>query len=251
MSEVQFSPVLGIPRVEPGNDLTAILLDALTRGGQALAAGDILVVCQKIVSKAEGRIVRYSDVEPSPFARQVAAQGEGKDPRIVEVVLRQTKRIVKMDRGHLIVETGPGWVCANAGVDESNGLSDDSVILLPEDPDASARRIRDGIRERTGASVAVILTDTFGRAWRDGLVDVALGAAGIEPLLDLRGQQDLNGRDLHHTVVAQADALAAMAGLLMRKGDGIPAVLVRGHRFAPSDAGAATLVRPKENDLFR
>lgn len=251
MSEVQFSPVLGIPRVEPGNDLTAILLDALRRGGQALAAGDILVVCQKIVSKAEGRIVRYSDIEPSPFARQVAAQGEGKDPRIVEVVLRQTKRIVKMDRGHLIVETGPGWVCANAGVDESNGLSDDSVILLPEDPDASARRLRDGIRERTGASVAVILTDTFGRAWRDGLVDVALGAAGIEPLLDLRGQQDLNGRDLHHTVVAQADALAAMAGLLMRKGDGIPAVLVRGHRFAPSDAGAATLVRPKENDLFR
>lgn len=251
MSDMRLQAVLGVPRITPGSDLAALLLAAIGAGGEPLANGDILVVCQKVVSKAEGRIVRYTDVKPSPLAVTIAAQGEGKDPRIVEVVLRETKRIVKMDRGHLIVEAGPGWVCANAGVDESNGLSPDSVILLPEDPDASARRLRDGLRQATGTSVAVLITDTFGRAWREGLLDVALGAAGIEPLLDLRGQQDLNGRDLHHTVVAQADALAAAAGLLMRKGDGIPAVIVRGYRFSPSDAGAAPLVRAKENDLFR
>ena len=251
MSEVRFFPILGVPRVQPGDDLARLLLAAMTNGGETPQAGDIVIVCQKVVSKAEGRTVKYTEVEPSDFARQIARQGEDKDPRIVEVILRQTNRIVKMDRGHLIVETGPGWVCANAGVDESNGLSDDTVILLPEAPDASARRMRDRIREESGVGVAVLITDTFGRAWRDGLVDITLGAAGIEPLLDLRGQQDLNGRDLHHTVVAQADALAAMAGLLMRKGDGIPAVVARGHRFAPSDVGAAVLVRPKENDLFR
>lgn len=251
MSDVRLFPILGVPRIQPGDDLPRLLVEASARAGERLATGDILVVCQKVVSKAEGRIVRYTDIEPSPFARQVASQGEGKDARIVEVVLRQTNRIVKMDRGHLIVETGPGWVCANAGVDESNGVSEDTVILLPEDPDASARRMRDRIREETGVEVAIILTDTFGRAWREGLVDVALGASGIEALLDLRGQQDLNGRDLHHTVVAQADALAAMAGLLMRKGDGIPAAVVRGYRFSPSEAGAAPLVRARANDLFR
>jgi coenzyme F420-0:L-glutamate ligase/coenzyme F420-1:gamma-L-glutamate ligase len=250
VSGLQLMPLAGLPRIRPGDDLAALLLDALRRAGLGLEDGDVVVVCQKVVSKAEGRVVRYTDVEPSPFAAAVAAQAS-KDARIVEVVLRETKRIVKMDRGHLIVETGPGWVCANAGVDESNGLSADTVILLPADPDASARRLRDRLHAATGARVAVLITDTFGRAWREGLLDVALGAAGIEPLLDLRGQHDLNGRELHHTVLAQADALAAAAGLLMGKGDGIPAVLVRGHRFAVSDAGAAALVRPRENDLFR
>jgi coenzyme F420-0:L-glutamate ligase/coenzyme F420-1:gamma-L-glutamate ligase len=250
MSELRFFPVVGMPRIQPGDDLAALLLEAVRAGGEPVSTGDIVVVCQKVVSKAEGRIVRYTDVQPSSFAETVAAQGS-KDPRIVEIVLRQTARIVRMDRGHLIVETGPGWVCANAGVDESNGLSPDTVILLPADPDLSARRLRDRIREATGAEVAVLITDTFGRAWREGLLDVALGGAGIEALLDLRGQQDLNGRDLHHTVLAQADALAGAAGLLMRKGDGIAAVIARGYRFAPSDAGAAVLVRPKENDLFR
>jgi len=251
MSDVRLFAVEGIPRVEPGSDLAALLLDALRAQGESLVDGDIVVICQKVVSKSEGRTVRYGDIRPSPLAVTIAAEGGDKDARIVEVVLRQTKRIVKMDRGHLIVETGPGWVCANAGVDESNGLSPDSVILLPEDPDASARLLRDRLRESSGAVVAVVITDTFGRAWREGLLDIALGAAGIEPLLDLRGQQDLNGRDLHHTVIAQADALAATAGLLMRKGDGLPVVIVRGHRFAPSDAGGVALVRAKENDLFR
>jgi coenzyme F420-0:L-glutamate ligase / coenzyme F420-1:gamma-L-glutamate ligase len=250
VNEMRLIEIRGVPIVRPGDDLPALLLEALGSGGHALADGDILVLCQKIVSKAEGRVLRYTDVEPSAFAIAYAAQWQ-KDPRIVEIILRETKRIVKMDRGHLIVEAGPGWVCANAGVDESNGLSDDSVILLPEDPDASARALRDRLRQASGAAVAVLITDTFGRAWREGLLDVALGAAGIEPLLDLRGQQDLNGRDLHHTVIAQADALAAAAGLLMRKGDGIPAILVRGYRFAPSDAGGAALVRARENDLFR
>lgn len=251
MSELHLFPLRGLPRIQPGDDLAALLLQTIADEGHRLAAGDILIVCQKVVSKAEGRCVRYTDVQPSSLAQTIARQGEGKDPRIVEVILRETRRIVKMDRGHLIVEAGPGWVCANAGVDESNGLSDDSVILLPEDPDASARRLRDRIAQAAGGQVAVLITDTFGRAWREGLLDVALGAAGIEPLLDLRGQQDLNGRDLHHTVVAQADALAAAAGLLMRKGEGIAAVIARGYAFAPSDAGGAALVRAKENDLFR
>jgi coenzyme F420-0:L-glutamate ligase / coenzyme F420-1:gamma-L-glutamate ligase len=251
MSELHLFPLRSLPRIQPGDDLAALLLAAVATEGHQLAAGDILIVCQKVVSKAEGRCVRYTDVQPSSLAQTIARQGEGKDPRIVEIILGQTRRIVKMDRGHLIVEAGPGWVCANAGVDESNGLSDDSVILLPEDPDASARRLRDRIAQAVGGQVAVLITDTFGRAWREGLLDVALGAAGIEPLLDLRGQQDLNGRDLHHTVVAQGDALAAAAGLLMRKGEGIAAVIARGYAFAPSDAGGAALVRAKENDLFR
>ena len=250
MSEMRLTAVRGVPIVRPGDDHAALLLEAVRAGGAELENGDIVIVCQKVVSKAEGRIRRFTDVEPSAFAQAIGTQWN-KDPRIVEIVLQETSRIVRMDRGHLIVETGPGWVCANAGVDESNGLSDDTVILLPLDPDASARQLRDRLRQASGANVAVLITDTFGRAWREGLLDVALGAAGIEPLLDLRGQQDLNGRDLHHTVVAQADALAAAAGLLMRKGDGIPVVVARGYRFAPSDAGGAALVRARENDLFR
>lgn len=250
MSGLTFLPIAGMPRVRPGDDLVEMLLSALRAGGMKLVAGDVVILCQKVVSKAEGRVVSLADVEPSPFARRLAAEGD-KDSRVVEVVLRQTNRIVKMDQGHLIVETGPGWVCANAGVDESNGLAEDTVILLPADPDASARHLRERLQTASGESIAVIITDTFGRAWREGLLDVALGVAGMEPLLDLRGQQDLNGRDLHHTVVAQADALAATAGLLMGKGDGVPAVIARGHRFAPSDVGGAALVRLKANDLFR
>ena len=188
MSELHLFPVRGLPRIQPGDDLAALLLAAVRAESLDLGAGDIVIVCQKVVSKAEGRCVRYTDVVPSPMAHTIARQGDDKDPRIVEVILRETKRIVKMDRGHLIVEAGPGWVCANAGVDESNGLSEDSVILLPEDPDASARRLRDQISAAVGAKVAILITDTFGRAWREGLLDVALGAAGIEPLLDLRGQ---------------------------------------------------------------
>ena len=248
---IAIHPLTGIPLVQPGDDLAAHLLSALDHGGLQLVAGDILVVCQKVVSKAEGRIARLQEITASPFAKQLAAQTTDKDPRIIEVILRETHRIIKMDRGHLIVETGPGWVCANAGVDESNRLGPDIVILLPQDPDASAQRLRSTIHERTGVDVAVLITDTFGRPWREGLVDFALGVAGMEAQLDLRGEHDMGGRELHHTVMAQADALAAGAGLVMRKGDGIPAALVRGYEFAPAEGNAKSLIRAREFDLFR
>ena len=248
---IAIHPLTGIPLVQPADDLAAHLLSALDHGGLQLVAGDILVVCQKVVSKAEGRIARLQEITASPFAKQLAAQTTDKDPRIIEVILRETHRIIKMDRGHLIVETGPGWVCANAGVDESNSLGPDIVILLPQDPDASAQRLRSTIHERTGVDVAVLITDTFGRPWREGLVDFALGVAGMEAQLDLRGEHDMGGRELHHTVMAQADALAAGAGLVMRKGDGIPAALVRGYEFAPAEGNAKSLIRAREFDLFR
>jgi coenzyme F420-0:L-glutamate ligase/coenzyme F420-1:gamma-L-glutamate ligase len=248
---ISITPITGIPLVQPGDDLATLLLRGLDHSGLTLGSGDIVVVCQKVVSKAEGRIARLSEITASPFALQIAAQTSGKDPRIIEVILRETNRIIKMDRGHLIVETGPGWVCANAGVDESNSLGPDIVILLPRDPDASAEQLRATLRERTGADAAVLITDTFGRPWREGLVDFALGVAGMEAQLDLRGQHDMGGRELHHTVMAQADALAAGAGLVMRKGDGIPAALVRGYEFAPAAGNAKGLIRAREFDLFR
>jgi len=248
---LSISPVSGVPMVQAGDDLAALLFRALDANGMALADRDILVVCQKIVSKAEGRLADLRRVTPSPFAVALAQQTDGKDPRVVEVILRETTRIVRMDAGHLIVETGPGWVCANAGVDESNSGDPNVVVLLPTDPDASARRIAHAARARYGRHVAVIVTDTFGRPWRQGLVDFALGVAGMPALLDLRGSADLDGRTLKHTVAAQADALAAAAGLVMRKGDGIPAALVRGYAFEPGDGSGRELVREKQFDLFR
>ncbi len=248
---ISITPITGVPAVQPGNDLAALLLAGCDQCALRPAGGDIVAVCQKVVSKAEGRIARLGEITASPFAREIAAQTTDKDPRVVEVILRETHRIIKMDRGHLIVETGPGWVCANAGVDESNSLGLDIVILLPEDPDASAQQLREAFQQRAGADVAVIITDTFGRPWREGLVDFALGLAGMEAQLDLRGQHDLTGRELHHTVMAQADALAAAAGLVMRKGDGIPAALIRGYEFTPADGNAKSLIRAREFDLFR
>jgi coenzyme F420-0:L-glutamate ligase/coenzyme F420-1:gamma-L-glutamate ligase len=248
---ISITAVTGVPAVQPGDDLAGLLLSALERAALRLLGGDIVVVCQKVVSKAEGRIAHLSAITASPFARKLAAAMTDKDPRVIEVVLRETKRIIKMDRGHLITETGPGWVCANAGVDESNSLGPDTVVLLPLDPDASARRLREAFGQRAGAEVAVLVTDTFGRPWREGLVDFALGVAGMDALLDLRGQHDVNGRELHHTVMAQADALAAAAGLVMRKGDAIPAALVRNYEFAPAEGDGKCLIRSREFDLFR
>ena len=236
--------------VKAGDDLAALIAKGLADTGYKLAAGDILVVCQKVVSKSEGRIVNFKDFEPSEFAKAYAKRWE-KDPRAVEIVLRQTSRIVRNDRGVMIVETGPGWVCANAGVDESNSLEDDLAILLPEDPDASARRLRDELRRRLGVTVAVLITDTFGRPWRDGLTEICLGIAGMNPILDLRGTTDLGGRELHHTVVAIADEIASAAGLLMEKAGGIPAVVVRGFQYEPFEGSAKILIRPAEMDLFR
>ncbi|HVN64182.1 MAG TPA: coenzyme F420-0:L-glutamate ligase [Candidatus Binataceae bacterium] len=250
MRSISFTAIEGIPMVSAGDDLAALIAAGIARTGAGLQDGDILVVCQKVVSKAEGRIVNLEEVEPSEFAMNLARRWE-KDPRAVEVVLRNSNRIVRNDRGVIIVETGPGWTCANAGVDESNSPGDAHAILLPEDSDASARKLRDAMRESSGANIAVIITDTFGRPWRDGLTEVCLGIAGMNPMLDLRGSTDLNGRELHHSVIAVADEIAAGAGLLMEKAGAVPAVIVRGYKFEPREASATVLIRPAEADLFR
>jgi coenzyme F420-0:L-glutamate ligase/coenzyme F420-1:gamma-L-glutamate ligase len=250
MSTIAIIPIPGIPQVQPGDDLPSVLLAAIDQAKVGLKSGDILIICQKIVSKAEGAIVDLKTITPSPFAQQIAIQWE-KDPRVVEVVLRESSRIIRMKNGVVITETKHGWVCANSGVDESNSLDDDIVIVLPKDPDASARSIRIAIQERRGITIGLIITDTFGRPWRDGLVEFALGVSGFEPLLDLRGSHDLRGRELHHTVVAVADELAAAAGLVMEKGAGVPAVIIRGYRFIAAEGDSKKLIRPADADLFR
>lgn len=250
MQSVTFTAIEGIPLVGPGDDLGALICSAMAASGLKVAPGDILAVCQKVVSKTEGRTCELGDIEPSALAVAYAARWD-KDPRAVELVLRQTSRIVRMDNGVLIVETGSGWVCANAGIDESNSMADGRAILLPEDADRSAARIREEIRKITGVEIAVLVTDTFGRPWRDGQTEVCLGIAGMNPVLDLRGTSDLNGRELHHTVIAVADEIAAGAGLLMPKAGAIPAVLVRGYSYQPCEGSAKVLIRPAGMDLFR
>jgi len=246
-------PIPGVPLVKPGDDLAALLGDAIEAARVGLKERDVVAVCQKVVSKAEGAVVRLADVTASPFAQHLAARTEsGKDPRAMEVVLRETHRIVRMERGHVICETRHGWVCANAGVDESNGVAPDVLTLLPQDADASAAGLCERLRTRFGVELAVVVTDTFGRPWREGLVEVALGCAGMEPLLDLRGRADLAGRTLHHTVVALADEVAAAAGLVMEKDSAVAAAVVRGVRYTPGRTGAAAaLVRNPAFDLFR
>jgi coenzyme F420-0:L-glutamate ligase/coenzyme F420-1:gamma-L-glutamate ligase len=237
--------------VQPGDDLAGLLASAIHDAGLTLAAEDVVVVCQKVVSKAEGRIVDLATVTPSVFAQQIAA-GTEKDPRVVEVILRETTRIVKMAQGHLICETGPGWICANAGIDESNGVRADSVTLLPRDPDDSAEQLRVRLTaDAGGLPIGVIVTDTFGRPWRDGLVDIALGVAGIGAILDYRGKTDMGGRELHHTMLALGDEIAAAAGLLMEKGAGVAAVVVRGVPWDRTGGRGRDLIRPAALDLFR
>lgn len=251
MASLTLTAIEGIPMVERGDNLAQLIIAGLDQTGLKLQHGDIITVCQKIVSKAEGRIVDLTSIEPSPLACSFAARWD-KDPRAVELVLRQTSRIVRMDNAVLIVETGPGWVCANAGIDESNSLADNRAILLPEDADASAAALRAGLKQLTGVDVAVLVTDTFGRPWRDGLTEVCLGIAGLDPMLDLRGTTDLAGRELHHTVIAIADEIACAAGLLMPKAGAIPAVLVRGYQYQPAaNVSAKALIRPAASDLFR
>jgi coenzyme F420-0:L-glutamate ligase / coenzyme F420-1:gamma-L-glutamate ligase len=250
MPSITLTAIEGIPMIKAGDHLAELIAHAVARMDLQLRDGDILSICQKIVSKAENRLVNLNDIEPSPLARKFAERWE-KDPRAVELVLRQTSRIVRMDNAVLIVETGPGWVCANAGIDESNSLEDDRAILLPEDPDASAMRLRTELKRLTGVEIAVIVTDTFGRPWRDGLTEVCLGIAGMDAMLDLRGTTDLGGRELHHTVIAIADELACAAGLLMPKAGATPAVLIRGYHYKPAEGSAKALIRPAASDLFR
>lgn len=238
----------GIGEIAPRDDLAAHIAEPA--GAVQLTDDDVLVVTQKIVSKSEGRLVELSTVEPSPFARDWAARWQ-KDPRQVELVLRESASIVRMGPGGLIVSrTRHGFVCANAGVDVSNVGGGEVASLLPEDPDASARRLRDGLCARLGVSPAIVISDSFGRAWRNGIVNVAVGAAGIETLLDLRGQPDAAGREMKATVIAVADELASAADLAGGKVDQRPVVVIRGYEWRPSEAGASVLVMEPERDLF-
>ena len=239
---VSITPVEGVPEIREGDDLAALIAERAT-----LENGDVLVVAQKVVSKAEGRVVRLAEVEPSEEATSIAA---GTDPRQIEVILREAARIVRVRPPLVIAETRHGFVCASAGVDASNAPEPDSVVLLPEDPDASAARLRDGLRDLAGAEVGVIVSDSFGRAWRQGTTDVAIGAAGIEPLLDLKGLRDATGYELHATVIAVADELAGAAELVMGKTAGVPAAVIRGVDVR-GDGRARDVVMPAERDLFR
>jgi coenzyme F420-0:L-glutamate ligase/coenzyme F420-1:gamma-L-glutamate ligase len=240
----------GIGEVRAGDDLAALLLRAADDAGAGLQTGDVLVVTQKIVSKAEGRVVDLTTVTPSPFAEEFAAAWQ-KDARMVEVVLRESRRVVRMDRGIMITETKHGFVCANAGVDHSNVPGGTMVTLLPVDPDASAERIRAALAERTGAALAVIISDTFGRPWREGTTDIAIGVAGFDPLLSHVGVEDPYGYRLNVSVSAVADELTGAAELVMGKISGIPAALIRGYPVVPALGSARSLVRGAATDLFR
>ena len=239
---IQVLPVEGLPEIREGDDLAALIAERAE-----LADGDVLVVAQKAVSKSEGRVVRLADVEPSDDARELAA---GEDPRRLQVILDEAVRLVRTRPPLVIAETRHGFVCASAGVDSSNAPEAETVVLLPEDPDASAQRLRDGLRELTGSVIGVILSDSFGRAWRQGTTGVAIGLAGIRPLLDLTGVRDSAGYELHATVIAVADELAGAAELVMGKTDGVPAAIVRGYD-ARGEGSARDLVIPAKRDLFR
>ncbi len=250
MGEVRIIGVEGIPEVRPGDDLAALILDALGRQGLRLEDGDVVVVTQKVVSKAEGRIVDLTTVEPSAFALNIAHR-TGKDPRHVEVVLRESVRVVRMDRGIIIAETRHGFVCANAGVDASNVGPGPLVTILPEDPDASAARIRARLMAATGADVAVIISDTFGRPWREGITNVAIGVAGMLPIRSYVGLQDPYGYPLRVSNVAVADELASAAELVTGKLLGVPVAVIKGYEYPRGEGKARMLVRPADRDLFR
>ena len=251
MGSVTLIPIEGMPEVAAGDDVGALIVEAVAAQRTPLQDADVLVVTQKVVSKAEGRVVDLRTVTPSALAAGFARRWD-KDARVVEVALAEAVRVVRMENGVLITETRHGFVCANSGVDGSNvgSASGEIVTLLPEDPDASARRIRDRVRA-AGAEVAVILSDTFGRAWREGAANVAIGVAGIEPLWDYRGRTDTDGRELHSTVIAVADELAAAAELVTNKLDRVPAAIVRGYAYTPGESGIAPMIRERAKDLFR
>jgi coenzyme F420-0:L-glutamate ligase/coenzyme F420-1:gamma-L-glutamate ligase len=240
---ISIIPVAGLPEIAEGEDLAALIAGAVT-----LEDGDVVCVAHKVVSKAEGRVARLEEVEPSERAHELA--GQDGDPRRLELVLREAARILRVRPPLVIAETRHGFVCASAGVDASNAPEADMVVLLPEDPDASAARLLAGLEERTGKSLGVVVTDTFGRAWRFGIANVAIGAAGIEVLRDLRGEHDPVGYELHSTVIAVADEIAAAAELVMGKTERVPVAVVRGLDVAGTGA-ARELIMPPDQDLFR
>ena len=244
------TPINGLPEIVPGNDLATLIRDAARAQREEIRDGDIVVIAQKIVSKSEGRIVHLADVVPGKRAREMAAEA-GKDARQIEVVLGECAKIVRWERGILICETHHGFVCANAGVDRSNAGAPDTVVLLPVDPDASATRLREAFRAATGATVSVVVTDTFGRAWREGHTNVAIGIAGLPALKRYVGQRDPEGYELRVTEIAVADELAGAAELVMGKLDRCPVALVRGFTLDEPAETAQEYVRPANRDLFR
>ena len=247
MNRVELIPVEGFPEVRPGDDLDAMISEAVEGD---LRPGDILVVTHKIMSKAEGRLVDLNTVEPSALAKGYAARW-GKDPRQIEVVFRESRRIVRMDRGVVISETHHGFVCANAGVDASNVPGEDTVCLLPVDPDRSAARLREALSQKLGVEVPIVVSDSFGRAWRFGITDVAIGVAGMNPLADYRGQNDPHGYPMEASVLAVADEVAAAAELVMGKTDAVPLAIVRGYGHEKSEGTGKDLLMPPERDMFR
>src|SRR5262245_43178046 len=249
MSDIHIVGVAGLPEIVRGDDLGAKIAGAVEKSARTIERGDVFVVAQKIVSKAEGAVVALDEVMPSAEAERWAA-AHGKDARIIEIVLRESRRIVRMERGVIIAETHHGFVCANAGVDASN-VPAGFVTLLPRDPDASAARLRDQLSDRFNCAVSVIVSDSFGRPWREGVVNVALGVAGLRPLADYRGCHDVFGRRLESTVMAIADELASAAELVMRKTTGTPVAIIRGSSDWLGDGTGRLLLRDSSRDLFR
>ena len=243
----------GIPEVGRGDCVARLIDDAVKREGTRLEDGDVLVIAQKIISKTEGRQVPLAGVEPSPRARELATLTD-KDPRIVELMLRESREVVRARRGVLIVEHRLGCIMASAGIDQSNvpGIEGEQVLLLPVDPDASARRIRDELKQLSGAQTGVVINDSFGRAWRNGVTGTAIGVAGIPALVDMRGSPDREQRALRVTEIAVADELAAAASLVMgQAAEGTPVVLARGFPYALREGSVRELIRPRDQDLFR
>lgn len=254
-TEIRIIPITGIGEIAPGTDLGLLIYEAIQAQHLSLQQGDILVVTQKIVSKAEGRVVRLAEIEPSEFAH-TTARANGKDPHHIEAVLRESKRIVRMNHGVLITETQQGFICANSGIDESNvSGGTGEVTLLPIDSDRSANELRTRLQalnsEGTTFEIALIISDTWGRPWRNGQVNMAIGSAGLEPLSDYRGQIDPYGYELHASVIAVADELAAAAELVMGKIDRVPVALIRGYAYTPGTSTAQTLLRDPATDMFR
>lgn len=249
--EIRVIGVQSMPEIKPGDDLADLLMDAAQEQGTPVEAGDVVVITQKVVSKAEGRVFAFEGIEPSPLALTIT-EGHRRDPRHTEIVLRESRRIVRMDRGVVISETHHGFICANAGIDASNIPGSNTVCLLPVDSDLSARGVRDAVRERLGVDVAVIVSDTFGRPWRNGAANVAIGVAGFDPMLSYVGQEDAHGNLMHTTEIAVADELAAAAELVTGKVLGVPVTIIRGYPYVPEeDVGIGRLIRTGDKDLFR
>ena len=249
--EVRVIGVQGMPEIKPGDNLAGLMMDAARDQGTSVLAGDVIVVTQKVVSKAEGRVISFEGVEPSPLAVTIT-EGHRRDPRHTEVVLRESRRIVRMDRGVIISETHHGFICANAGIDASNIPGSDTLCLLPVDSDLSARSIRDSVKERLGVDVGVVISDTFGRPWRNGAANVAIGVAGLDPMLSYVGLEDAHGNLMHTTEIAVADELAATAELVTGKVLGVPVTIIRGYPYVPDeDASIQRLIRTGDKDLFR